>query len=73
VLEPHSTSYEDSWAKAVGLAKFASRHGDLFGRIELIAKVKGKMRRLNVNDPEKRQKVLGVTGNQHLVQLFEAE
>lgn len=72
VLEPHATAYSDSWAKAVGLAKFARDHGDPhFGRIELITKIGKAMKRLDVNKAETRQKVLAVQTNQHLQQLFE--
>lgn len=73
VLEPHATAYADSWAKAVGLAKFARDHGDQgFGRIELITKVGKAMKRLDLNKSAVRDKVLGVQNNQHLKQLFDA-
>lgn len=73
ILEPHSSAFGDSWAKAVGLAEFARDHGDKhFGRIEIITKVGNAMKRLDVNKPETRAKVLGVTTDQHLQQLFQA-
>jgi len=72
ILEPHSLSQDDSAAKAQGLANFALRHGDDFGRIELIIKHKGKLLRLDVNQPDIRDKVRAVTDNQHLRQLFES-
>jgi type III restriction enzyme len=73
VLEPHAMAYDDSWAKAVGLAEFAKRHGDQgFGRIELITKVGKSMKRLDLNNTVLRDKVLGVQTNQHLQQLFDA-
>lgn len=72
VLEPHAMAYDDSWAKAVGLAEFAKRHGDQgFGRIELITKVGQSMKRLDLNNTTVRDKVLAVLNNQHLQQLFE--
>jgi type III restriction enzyme len=72
VLEPHATAYADSWAKAVGLAKFARDHGDQgFGRIELITKVGSTMKGLDLNKSAIRNKVLGVQNNQHLKQLFD--
>ncbi len=71
VLEPHASAFGDSWAKAVGLAEFARDHGDKhFGSIEIITKVGHAMKRLDVNKPEIRTKVLGVTTDQHLQQLF---
>lgn len=72
ILEPHSLSHDDSAAKAKGLAEFALRHGDDFGRIELITKEKGKLLRLDVNRGEVRDKVRAVGDNQHLHQLFES-
>ena len=73
VLEPHAMAYDDSWAKAVGLAEFAKRHGDQgFGRIGLITKVGKSMKRLDLNNTTVRDKVLGVLNNQHLQQLFDA-
>lgn len=71
ILEPHSLSFDDSAAKAQGLAEFAKQHGDNFGRIELIAKIGKGLKRLALNDPETRDKVLGVSDNEHLRQLFE--
>jgi type III restriction enzyme len=70
ILEPHSLSHDDSASKARGLADFALRHGDLFGRIELITKEKGKLIRLNVNQANVRDKVRAVSNNEHLRQLF---
>ncbi len=72
ILEPHSLSFEDSAAKAKGLAAFARDHGDAFGRIQLIAKVSGSSdyKTLALDDIETRQKVLGVATGEHLKQLF---
>jgi type III restriction enzyme len=72
ILEPHSLSHDDSAAKAKGLADFALRHGDEFGRIELIVKEKDKLIRLDVNRDKIRDKVRAVSTNQHLRQLFES-
>lgn len=38
ILEPHDPSLADNFEKAVGLARFAQKHGALFGRIQLIRK-----------------------------------
>jgi len=72
ILEPHSLHQDDSAAKAKGLADFALRHGDEFGRIELIVKEKDKLLRLDVNKGNVRDKVRAVSSNQHLRQLFGA-
>ncbi len=70
ILEPHNPGYDDNAAKAVGLAKFASKHGDQFGRIELIRVEGTHIKRLDVNDNHHRQRVLNVNSNQHLDELF---
>jgi adenine-specific DNA-methyltransferase len=62
----------------IGLAKFAEKHWTLFDRIQLVRKQKaadGKEHyfRLNIGDDVVRKKVLGVTDNSHLDQLFAAE
>ncbi|MDT2262811.1 hypothetical protein P7H12_02815 [Paenibacillus larvae] len=36
ILEPHDPSRKDNYPKVVGLAKFAEKHWDIFGRIQLI-------------------------------------
>ena len=41
ILEPHDPSRKDNYPKAVGLAKFAEKHWDKFGRIQLIRLKKG--------------------------------
>jgi type III restriction enzyme len=73
ILEPHRQNEDDAWAKVKGLADYAQKHGDHYGRICYIAKVKAGYRYLDVNDSDIRSKVLGVLNNQHLMQLVEAE
>lgn len=42
ILEPHDPSLADNFEKAIGLARFAERHGHLFHRIQLIRKQSSK-------------------------------
>ena len=75
ILEPHDPSLKDNAAKAVGLAKFAEKHGDSFDRIQLIRKQKGadgleRYFRLDFGNDVVRQRVLAVTTNSHLDQIF---
>jgi type III restriction enzyme len=71
IYEPHSLAYEDSVAKAKGLAEFARDHGDKFGRIQLIAELKkGTFKRLRLDEMDIRDKVLAVDGADHLLELF---
>lgn len=72
ILEPHDSNRTDNVGKAVGLAKFAEKHGDQFGRIQLIRIENNKyIKRLDVNDPAIQRKVKAVKSNVHLDQLFE--
>jgi hypothetical protein len=72
VLDPHHIDLADAPAKALGLAKYAAKHHEAFGRIELII-VKGDndIRRIDLTDESKRQKVLEVKTKKHLSLLFE--
>ena len=71
VLEPHSTSQADSVNKVKGLADFAAKHGDDFGRIEFIDRVDGVLKRLNLRDPKLQQRAKTIEGIDHLKQLLE--
>jgi type III restriction enzyme len=75
VLEPHDLSRKDNYPKAVGLAKFAEKHGEKFGRIQLIRKIHKFGRdifyRLDMNKTDVRNKVRGVTSNEELDRLFD--
>jgi type III restriction enzyme len=72
VLEPHSLAWEDTVEKARGMAEFAQRHGELFGRIDMLAEIKGRTCRLALNDLATRDAVLKVEGANGLRTLFEA-
>lgn len=78
ILEPHDPSRNDNLAKAVGLAEFAEKHWDLFQRIQLIRKKRGadgveRYYRLDMGNTAVRSKVLPVTSNSQLDQVFEEE
>lgn len=78
VLEPHDPSRKDNYPKAVGLAKFAEKHGEHFGRIQLIRKSKGADRRdhfyrLDMGKLSIRNKVRGVTSNAELDRVFDED
>jgi type III restriction enzyme len=71
LLDPHDPGLPDAVEKAVGLARFAEKHGMDFGRIELITiNEKKAIQRLDLNKPSVRDKVKKVTSREHLVQLF---
>ena len=48
ILEPHSPSLSDSYAKAKGLAQFAAKHAMQFGRVELIRLAGSEIKRLDL-------------------------
>ena len=78
ILEPHDPSRNDNLAKAVGLAEFAEKHWDLFQRIQLIRKKRGadgveRYYRLDVGNTAIRNKVLAITSNTQLNQIFDEE
>lgn len=75
VLEPHDPSRNDNFPKAVGLAKFAEKHGEHFGRIQLIRKAKGADRRdhfyrLDMGRLEIRNRVRSISSNDELDIIF---
>lgn len=76
IIDPHLTSLEDAPHKAAALAKFADAHQERFDRIDLIIVDKQgtpdeRVRRLRLMDEKTRKKVMGVTSNQHLKDLFD--
>ncbi|MBJ6611340.1 MAG: DEAD/DEAH box helicase family protein [Candidatus Thiothrix moscowensis] len=78
IIEPHDPSLKDNAAKVIGLAKFAEKHWMLFDRIQLVRKQKaadGKEHyfRLDMGNDVVRKKILSVTDNTQLDQLFAAE
>lgn len=70
ILEPHSPALADSYAKAKGLAQFAAKHPGAFGRIELIRLDGNEIKRLDLDDPKNRAKVLAVDSNAGLDLVF---
>jgi type III restriction enzyme len=74
ILEPHDPSLGDNFEKAVGLAKFADKHGALFGRIQLIRKqVTAGIEhfvRLEINTTQTIKKILLITSNPQLDDFF---
>jgi type III restriction enzyme len=75
ILEPHDPSLADNFEKAVGLARFAERHGHLFGRIQLIRKKSSPaggehFARLDINKAATIKQLLLITSNPQLDDLF---
>ncbi|HDY7866973.1 DEAD/DEAH box helicase family protein [Vibrio vulnificus] len=70
ILEPHDPSLADNFEKAKGLAQFAEKHGDDFGRIQLIRKKGEHYQRLDINKISTIKKLLLITSNPQLDQIF---
>lgn len=77
ILEPHDPSLGDNFEKAVGLARFAEKHGALFGRIQLIRKQASARSehfvRLEINRVVTIKKLLLITSNPQLDALFDSD
>ncbi len=78
ILEPHDPSRKDNYPKAVGLAKFADKHWDKVGRIQLIRQKNGAdhrdhFYRLDMSKVAIRSKVRGVTSNEELDRIFDSD
>ncbi|WP_426197189.1 DEAD/DEAH box helicase [Massilia sp. DWR3-1-1] len=77
ILEPHNPNLADNFEKAVGLARFAEKHGHLFGRIQLIRKRPSPAggeyyARLDINKTATQKQLLLITSNPQLDALFES-
>ena len=76
ILEPHDPSRKDNCPKAVGLAKFAEKHWDAFGRIQLIRLKKAPdgrdhFYRLDMGKTTIRNTVRGIKSNEELDRIFD--
>lgn len=75
ILEPHDPSLDDNFGKAIGLARFAEKHGNLFGRIQLIRKQSSPAggdhyARLEINKEATIKQLKLITSNPQLDDLF---
>lgn len=74
LLDPHWPGLGDAAEKAAGLARYADKHGEHYGRIEIISLTpKGKILRLDVNQEATREKVKVVKDLAHLEALFQGQ
>ena len=70
IVEPHEIAFSDAPAKAAGYAKFAAKHFDKFGRIELVI-IDGKARkRLDLTSENTRNRLRGGTLKEELRQII---
>jgi type III restriction enzyme len=57
IVDPHNEAYEDSEKRAIGIAHYADKHGNLYHEILLITKEGDNYRALDLNRTDVRQKV----------------
>ena len=62
IVDPHGDHLADARGKLVALADFAEHHGDVFVRIESIAKARDDLRYLDLCDPPVREVVRAFEG-----------
>jgi len=72
MVEPHSISLADAPAKTAGLARFAAKHADKFGRIELILIDGTTSKKFDLTNETVRNKLKGVKSADTLKQLMAA-
>lgn len=73
IIDPHLHTLPDAVEKAKGLAEFAEKHGytSAFGRIELVAKINGQRKKIDLQDDKMRERVKKVDSPNALEQLYE--
>ncbi len=71
ILEPNRADEGDTPRKIVRLVGYAERHGDLIGRIQIIAKIDRSFRRIDLNHEATRQAAKNIaTTTQGVMQLL---
>ncbi len=74
LLDPHNPDLADAKDKAVGLARYAAKHGDFFEGIVLaVLDRDDKIKRLDLCKEGVREKVQAVRDNTHLADLFKEQ
>lgn len=71
IIDPHTISLADAPAKAAGLAKFAAKHADKFGRIELIMAEGRTTKTFDLTNETVRNKVKGLKLHDQMKRLFD--
>ncbi|WP_036258523.1 DEAD/DEAH box helicase family protein [Mesorhizobium sp. WSM3224] len=71
IIDPHAISLADAPAKAAGLAKFAAKHADRFGRIELIMVDGSTTKTFDLTSETVRNRVRGLKLHNEMKRLFD--
>jgi type III restriction enzyme len=70
IIDPHDPTKADAAAKGQGLAEYSKLHGHMVGRINLVAELEGRLRRLDLKDEPTRKKVAGARSPNALELLY---
>ncbi|MFM0307133.1 DEAD/DEAH box helicase family protein [Paraburkholderia sp. RL17-383-BIF-A] len=62
LVDPHGTQFSDAIPKLRGLAQYAQTHGTAYRRIEAVAEVSGKLRRLDLTRDDVRAAIETLNG-----------
>lgn len=66
IVDPHSFHLADALPKLQGLARYAETHSEFYRRIEAVAEAGGKLRVLDLINPDVRRAVLDATNAESL-------
>ena len=72
ILDPHGAHLDDAVTKAKGLALYAKEHGHRLGRIEIVDRIDGQLRRLNLKGHSIRDQLDTITHSDGLTALYKA-
>lgn len=61
LIDPHGFHLADALPKLQGLAQYAQNHAKFYRRFEAVAEVDGKLRVLNLNNPDVRRAIMEAT------------
>jgi len=73
MLDPHGAHLPDAASKAKGLVVYAKKHGHRFGRIELVDRIEGQLRRLDVKNHKIQQHINTTFTSDGLVTLYKTQ
>jgi type III restriction enzyme len=71
IVDPHAINLADAPAKAAGMAKFAAKHADKFGRIELIMADGRTTKTFDLTNETIRNKIRGIKLQEQMKRVFD--
>jgi type III restriction enzyme len=71
IVDPHLLAEQNAPGRAAGLAQYAAKHSDQYGRIDLVIVDGEKIKQINLIDKKWRDKVAKVSTHAHLQDIFD--